>query len=74
MEIIIGYSRGVRIGDFVFISGTTAIDEDGTIVGTSDPYKQTIPIIKKIELALNALDSSLEDIVRIRIYVTNINN
>jgi enamine deaminase RidA (YjgF/YER057c/UK114 family) len=73
-EKIVGYSRGVRIGNSVFISGTTSTDEDGNIVGISDPYKQTIQIVKKIELALHALDAHLEDIARIRVYVKNIND
>ena len=71
-EDIVGYSRAVKIDNHIFVSGTTATDKDGTIVGIGDPYKQTIQIIKNLQLALNKANADLTDIVRIRIYVTNI--
>lgn len=73
-ESTVGYSRAIKCGDSIYVSGTTAIDKEGKIVGIGDPYAQTIQIIKNIELALHAVNSSLSDIVRTRIYVTDINN
>ncbi|MDQ6723999.1 MAG: RidA family protein [Thermoproteota archaeon] len=73
-ESTVGYSRAVRIGDFVYVSGTTSTDKEGKIAGIGNSYLQTIQIIKKIETALQALDARLKDVVRTRIYVTDINN
>jgi enamine deaminase RidA (YjgF/YER057c/UK114 family) len=74
-EFIVGYSRAVRLGDSVYVSGTTATDREGAIVGIGNPYIQTIQIIKNIEIALQAVSSAiLRDVVRTRIYVTDINN
>jgi len=74
-EFIVGYSRSVRLGDSVYVSGTTATDREGTIVGIGNPYIQTIQIIKNIEIALQAVSAAiLRDVVRTRIYVTDINN
>lgn len=67
----IGYSRAVRIGKLIEVSGTAAVDRD-KIIAPSDPYKQTKFIIQKIEKALNDAGGSLNDVVRTRIYVTNI--
>jgi enamine deaminase RidA (YjgF/YER057c/UK114 family) len=64
----------VRVGPYVSISGTTATDKSGSVVGIGNPYTQTIQIIKNIQTALQAVDASLKDIVRSRIYVTDINN
>ena len=71
-EPIVGYSRAVRVGNSIWISGTTATDETGSIVGPGDPYKQTIQAIKNIETALKALGANLSHVTRTRIYVTDI--
>lgn len=72
-EDIVGYSRAVRSGTRVLVSGTTAI-EDGKIIGEGDFYLQTKAILKKIEKALNQAGAKLEDVIRTRIYVTDISN
>ena len=71
-EAIVGYSRAVRIGNVVHVSGTTASDEDGNTQGIGDPYQQTVYIIKKIERALDEAGAKLSDVVRVRLYVTDI--
>lgn len=71
-EDIIGYSRAVRIGNVIESAGTTAIDESGQIVGLNDPYQQTKFIIAKIEKALVSAGATLKDVVRTRMFVTDI--
>ena len=71
-EDIVGYSRAVRIGNVIEVAGTTAVDETGQVVGLGDPAKQTQFILTKIEKALKAAGATLEDVVRTRMFVTNI--
>jgi enamine deaminase RidA (YjgF/YER057c/UK114 family) len=71
-EEIVGYSRAVRIGSLVEVAGTTAVDQKGQLVGIGDAYQQTRYILTKIETALTEAGASLKDVVRTRIYVTDI--
>jgi len=71
-EPIIGYSRAVRTGPFVYVSGTTASGPDGNIVGIDDPYAQTRQILANITKALAAVGATPEHVVRTRIYLTDI--
>ena len=71
-EAIVGYSRAVRVGAHVYVSGTTAIDETGVVFGKDDAYTQTIYILQTVETALQRCGAKLQDVVRTRIYVTDI--
>jgi enamine deaminase RidA (YjgF/YER057c/UK114 family) len=71
-EDIVGYSRAVRIGNLIEVAGTAAVDENSQVVGQNDPGEQTKFILSKIEKALTAAGATLKDVVRTRMFVTNI--
>jgi reactive intermediate/imine deaminase len=73
-EPLVGYSRAVKAGNLIFVSGTTATDESGDLVGKGDPYAQAVQTIRNIENALHKAGSDLSKVVRTRIFVTDMSN
>lgn len=71
-EEIVGYSRAVRVGNIVEVAGTTAVDENGQVMGLNDPYEQTRYVFAKIEKALKEAGATMKDVVRTRMFVTDI--
>jgi enamine deaminase RidA (YjgF/YER057c/UK114 family) len=73
-EATVGYSRAVKVGNLVFVAGTTATNSDGEIIGIGDAYEQTAFVLKKIETALKEADASFKNVVRTRIFVKNMDD
>jgi enamine deaminase RidA (YjgF/YER057c/UK114 family) len=73
-ESRVGYSRAVRVGSQIHVSGTTATDDDGDVVGVGDPYEQTTQALSNVEDALAEAGASLSDVIRTRMFVTDIDD
>lgn len=73
-ENFVGYSRAVKVGNQIFVSGTTSVDDKGNVIGKNDAYEQTKFVLQKIAFVLRDLESGLNDVVRTRIFVTNISD
>lgn len=71
-EAIFGFSRAVKVGQQIFVSGSTAFQPDGTVAGVGDPYAQTVAALRTIERALQQAGASLQDVVRTRMFSTNV--
>jgi enamine deaminase RidA (YjgF/YER057c/UK114 family) len=71
-EPIVGYSRAVKVGPHIYVAGTTAIDGEGKVVGPGDPYAQTVQILKNVEAALAQAGARMADVVRTRVFTTDI--
>jgi len=71
-EPIVGYSRAVRVGPYIHVAGTTGIDAEGNVVGKDDPYTQSVQALKNIEAALTKAGARMADVVRTRVFTTDI--